>query len=176
MDVRLVSATNSDLTAARASGRFRDDLYYRLAEIHVVLPPLRDRGDDVSILFKALLEREAAGFSRDTPEWGADVETALKGHSWPGNVRELRHCLRRALLLCGRRLEAADLGLKAAPQATGGPVSPLEPRLKAAVSEMEAVLIQRALVQARWVRQDAAALLEVDVKTLYNKMKAHGLA
>ena len=176
MDVRVLAATNADLDAARASGLFRDDLYYRLAELHVVLPPLRQRGEDLMQLFHVLLEREAAGFGRDVPELAPDVEPALRAHAWPGNVRELRHTIRRALLLAGRRIEAEDLGFGNLGPGAGEPAGPLEPRLRAALSEMESVMIQRALNQCHWVRQDAAAALAVDVKTLYNKMKAHGLA
>jgi DNA-binding NtrC family response regulator len=175
LDVRVVAATNADLGAARASGAFRDDLFYRLAEIEVEIPPLRERGGDLEILLTVLLDAEAAGFGRETPVCAEDVLPVLKAHSWPGNVRELRHALRRALLVCGRRLEAADLGLMGTP-AQGGDVAPLEPQVRAAVAKVESELIQRALAKCHWVRQEAAALLEVDVKTLYKKMRDYGLA
>ena len=179
VDVRVIAATNTDLAGARAKGQFREDLFFRIAEFHVALPPLRMRGADILELARVLLARDAVSFDRSLPSLGEGVAEALQRYPWPGNVRELRHALRQALLRCGRVLELRDLphelGGEEDPGRHSSAPGPLEPRLKQALALMEKMMIQRALGEFHWNRQEAAVALGVDVKTLYNKMKSHGL-
>lgn len=109
---RFVAGTNRDLAAMVAAGQFRADLYYRLNVIHVTLPPLRERGDDVLLLARHFAEQTARRYGLDDPRWAADALPALRAYRWPGNVRELKHLIERAVLLnAGRPLGAAELGL-----------------------------------------------------------------
>ena len=98
-DVRIIAASNADLAAEVRAGRFRQDLYYRLNVISLVLPPLRERGDDVLLLAEAFLARFAAQYGLPHPALDPDARRALVTHAWPGNVRELRNAMERALLL-----------------------------------------------------------------------------
>src|SRR4029078_10675790 len=108
-DVRVIAATNRDLQAAIAQGRFREDLYYRLNVFEIRIPPLRERRDDILPLPAGFL-REFAGATELTPE----AREALCRHDWPGNVRELRNVLERALIVCdGPFIDAEHLGLRA---------------------------------------------------------------
>jgi two-component system response regulator HydG len=99
VSVRIIAATHVDLRQAVAAGEFREDLFYRLNVVHLVLPPLRERGDDVLTLARAFAAASAARYGLPEPRLGTDVRDALKAHAWPGNVRELRHAIERALLL-----------------------------------------------------------------------------
>jgi transcriptional regulator with PAS, ATPase and Fis domain len=99
IDVRVIGASHVDLGAAVANGTFREDLYYRLNVVQLVLPPLRDRGDDVIVLAHAFLERLAAQHQLPVPTLGPEVQAALRAHPWPGNIRELRNSIERALVL-----------------------------------------------------------------------------
>ncbi len=100
VDVRVIAAANVALTQLVQDGRFREDLYYRLAVIPVHLPPLRERGDDVILLARHFLATLAEGYGRECPVLSGAAQAALVGHSWPGNVRELRNAVERGLLLC----------------------------------------------------------------------------
>jgi DNA-binding NtrC family response regulator len=99
VDVRIIAATHVDLRQAVAAGEFREDLFYRLNVVHLVLPPLRDRGGDVLLLARTFAAASAARYGLPEPRLGPDVRDALEAHTWPGNVRELRHAVERALLL-----------------------------------------------------------------------------
>jgi DNA-binding NtrC family response regulator len=101
-DVRVIAASHVDLGSAVATGGFREDLYYRLNVVHLVLPPLRDRGDDVELLAKCFLEALAAQHRLPVPPLEPAVRSALRAHPWPGNVRELRNAIERALVLSPR--------------------------------------------------------------------------
>jgi len=108
VDVRLVAATNRDLERACEEGRFRQDLYYRLAVVEVVIPPLRDRKDDLPALVEHLVARVAAESGRRPPTVAPAALERLAEHAWPGNVRELENALRRAVALAGRDAETLD--------------------------------------------------------------------
>ena len=113
IDVRIVASTNRDLRADMASGRFRSDLFYRLAVFMVVLPPLRDRAAEIEPLARNFLGRFALEEKLDTvPELSPQALAALENYAWPGNVRELENAIRRAVVLCsGPSIQAEDLGL-----------------------------------------------------------------
>jgi two-component system response regulator HydG len=99
VNVRIIAATHVDLRQAVAADEFREDLFYRLNVVHLVLPPLRERGDDVLLLARSFAAASAARYGLPEPRLGTDVRDALQAHTWPGNVRELRHAVERALLL-----------------------------------------------------------------------------
>ena len=121
VDVRVVAATNRDLAAEVEAGRFREDLYYRLAVFPLELPPLRDRGDDVVLLARAFAERAAARHGEPVPVLEPADERALRSYGWPGNVRELQNVVERAVITSTRRrLELARF-LPPAPRAETGP-------------------------------------------------------
>ena len=108
VDIRVIAASNADLAAEVAAGRFREDLFYRLNVIALALPPLRERGDDVIRLAEFFLERFSAQYAVPLPPLTTEVRGALRRHTWPGNVRELRNAIERALLLSAPRTLALD--------------------------------------------------------------------
>jgi DNA-binding NtrC family response regulator len=176
-DVRLISATNSDLAAAVAAGAFREDLLFRLNTVHIHLPPLRARSDDILLLAHHFLEQHAVKYARPLPVFDASAVEALHAHRWPGNVRELQHVLERAVLLCrGDHISAADLGLGApsrltnhAPGATAG-VATLN------LEQNERELIRRALDSSAGNVIEAARLLGLSRSGLYRRLQRYGLS
>lgn len=155
--VRVVSATNADLPALIADGRFREDLYYRLNAIELKLPPLAERPDDILPLARHFLPR---GKSLD-----AGAEQALLGHAWPGNVRELRNTLQRASLLSrGERISAGDLGMPAA-----------RPAPRTATHEPGRADIEAALERAGGVLAQAAHELGLSRQALYRRLDRLGI-
>jgi len=129
VDVRVVAATNRDLGDEVRAGRFRADLYHRLATVAVQLPPLRDRPDDIPLLARHFLAAAAAGAGRAAPALDDAFLEALAGYDWPGNVRELRNVLERAVALSGpdTPFAAHAIGLPATPAAVGAEPAPIDP-------------------------------------------------
>ena len=118
-DVRLIAATNRDLMAEMAAGRFRNDLFYRLSVFNVHLPPLRERGDDVLLLADAFIRTLAAKMGKDDVTLSRDAVELLRRHPWPGNIRELQNAIERGLITCeGTLVTAAHLALSL-PRGTG---------------------------------------------------------
>jgi DNA-binding NtrC family response regulator len=116
VDVRVVAATNRDLQAEIRAGRFRADLFHRLAVVEVRVPPLRERREDIPLLVEHIVARLAADRGRPTPRLSPEAQAALQAHDWPGNVRELRNVLERALAIAGDadRIDARVFGLTGA--------------------------------------------------------------
>ena len=165
VDVRLVAATNRDLQEAVAGGGFRQDLFFRLAVVPLVLPPLRERPADIPLLARHLLTRLAARHGLSAAELTPEALAALQRHPWPGNVRELRNALERALVVKGGgALAAGDLLLVDGVRDSAG-----TPSLDREAWEREAVL--EALRQAGGNREEAAHLLGVSVRTLYYRLR-----
>ncbi|MFP5382590.1 MAG: sigma-54-dependent transcriptional regulator [Gammaproteobacteria bacterium] len=120
VDLRVCAATHRDLRALVASGRFREDLFYRLNVFDLKLPPLRERGDDVIELAEKLLERACRKIKRESLSCGPEALRAIGGHSWPGNVRELENAIERAVILCdGNTVLPEHLGIEPAPEDRG---------------------------------------------------------
>jgi transcriptional regulator with GAF, ATPase, and Fis domain len=175
VDVRVVAATNQDLRALIARGRFREDLLYRLDVVSIHLPPLRERMEDLPALAAEIL----AELSSAAP---AELESAalalLLTHTWPGNVRELRNVLERAALLGGTRIAARDLRLG---PPRGGPREPAPGRFVCLPPggvdhrEVERELIVTALEQAGWVQKDAAQLLHMSRRRLNYRIRRLGI-
>jgi two-component system NtrC family response regulator len=173
VDVRVVGATHQDLKSLIAQGRFREDLYYRLAEIVVNIPPLRARAGDAVLLAHALLRRFAQEQRRGTLHFTDDAVQAIEQHSWPGNVRELINAIKRASIMAdGDRLTCEDLGL-ASPSAAGGDaasmLSDLDLRTVREAAERQAIVAALARTNGNIVK--ASEMLGVSRPTLYDLMR-----
>jgi two-component system response regulator AtoC len=176
VDVRVIAATARDLAAEVAGGRFREDLFYRLNVVHVAIPPLRERPEDIDALAAVLLERAGTRAGRRL-RFGPGAVAALRERPWPGNVRELENAIERAVVLAtGDVLDAA--GFLEPMVARGGArhrEAAVAGGLRDVVAQAERDAIVRALEQAGGNRAAAARLLDVSQRTLYYKMRALGI-
>ncbi len=169
VDVRIVCATHQDVKALIRAGRFREDLYFRLAEIVIHIPPLRNRSGDAVLLAHALVRRFAAEQKR-TLTLGEDAIDSIAAHGWPGNVRELENCIKRAVIMAdGNTLGAADTGIEAA----AGAAASLDLRTIRDEADRRAILAALGRSNGNVVR--AAELLGVSRPTLYDLMHKFGL-
>ncbi len=170
VDVRIMSASNVDLTASIMASRFRQDLYYRLKLFHLRVPPLRDRRDDLPRLVDWFCWELG---DRPPPRFSPRAWAALSHHPYPGNVRELRNAIRHALALAGD----GDVDLEHLPEDLRGR-APLRgrrsrPSLAEAMCSFERDYILRALQEASWNKTAAAELLGISRKTLWTKLREH---
>ena len=174
VDVRIVCATHQDLTALTKEGRFREDLYYRLAEIVIEIPPLRARPGDAALLAHAFVRRFAQEQNRGSMMLGEDAAKAIEAHAWPGNVRELASCIRRAVIMAdGNQIGARDLGLKGGAAVDDSDTSSFDLRLVREAAERRTILAALGRVNGNIVK--AADLLGVSRPTLYDLMNRLGL-
>lgn len=172
VNVRIIAATNSNLTEAVRERRFREDLYYRLSVVTLDLPPLRERPEDILLLAEHFLHRFCAQARRPTLQLSSDARRRLQAHSWPGNIRELRNLMERvAFLAAGDRVEAEDLAFILSPEEEGGRQLPLELGLDKATREFQKEFIRRSIHQVNNNMTDAAKLLGLHRSNLYRKMK-----
>jgi len=178
-DARLIFATNRDLRAAVAAGQFREDLYYRINVVHLRIPPLRERREDIAWLaqgFLADISRQHGGVRRAIDPRALD---AMVRHDWPGNVRELRHAIERACILASSpMLHSEDLVLVDAalpPALTHADVQPGDYDLAGYLQRCERAFIERALAAHRGHMTDTARALGVSRKGLWDKMRRLGL-
>jgi DNA-binding NtrC family response regulator len=162
---RLLVATNRDLEAEVAAGRFREDLFFRIHVFHIEIPPLRNRPEDVPLLAEAFLARFAQQMNRKIDGISQEAMTALCAHPWPGNVRELQNAIERAVVVCRGRTVLPEHF----PFAMGPPTEDLS------LSHLEEVHIRRVLAMFGFNVSRAASELGVDRVTLYNKMKKFGI-
>lgn len=177
VDVRIVCATNQDLDRMMTEGRFREDLFYRLNEVIVRVPPLRERAADAVALASFFLRRYAGEYGRATRGLDPSALAAIKAYSWPGNVRELENRMKRAVVMTdGPLVSAGDLDLSVGeldPSNGDGQTKSLDIRLARARAERE--VIQLALAQAGSNLSKAAKLLGISRPTLYDLMQQHQL-
>jgi two-component system response regulator AtoC len=175
-DVRVLSSTHRDLPAAIRDGQFREDLFYRLNVLHIPLPPLRERKEDIPHLAAFFLTKFASALGKRPATLTADACRLLQQHDWPGNVRELQNVMERAAVLGQGPVVDASLfpsqrpSAEEAPPATGDALA-LEPALEA----LERKLILRALGATGDNKAQAARLLGVSERTLWYKLKRYGL-
>ncbi len=170
VDVRVVCATHRDLAGMIREGSFREDLYYRLSEITVKIPPLRERPGDPVLLAQAFLERYARELGRSIRGFTSDAFAALEAHAWPGNVREMENLIKRAAIMAeGTQITAADLGLDAAH------VDPQPFNLRQARENAERLAVSRALAHSDGSIAQAAELLGITRPTLYDLMAKIGM-
>ncbi|HET9148571.1 MAG TPA: sigma-54 dependent transcriptional regulator, partial [Acetobacteraceae bacterium] len=172
LDVRVIAATHQDLPALAAAGRFRPDLYYRLAVLPIIVPPLRERREDIPALARHIL----AELRPASPPILTDAALArLSAHSWPGNVRELRNMLERAASLTrGAVIGADDLSLPE-PPAPKAATEAAPASLPEAMAATEAALIRAALARADGNRSIAARALGISRQALYDRLKRYGI-
>ena len=169
VDIRLICATNRNLPEMVASGSFREDLFYRINTIHVTLPPLRDRPEDILPLAERFLSQYAARYGKNITAIDRTAAEKLGAYPWYGNIRELQHAVEKAVILCeGERLQAADFVLAQRDETVmPGGVTTLE--------EMESSLIRRAMDQHKGNLSQVAVQLGITRQTLYNKIKKYNL-
>jgi len=169
VDVRMLSATNADLRAECAAGRFREDLLFRLNTVEIALPPLRERRDDIPALAAHFLDRYATRYRRAIQGLEPTAMVAMLHHSWPGNVRELDHTIERAVLMASNtRIEISDLGLN--PQKSAG-----QSLDDMSLEAVEAVLVRKALARTGGNVSQAAEALGLSRGALYRRMEKYGL-
>ncbi|MBI4799193.1 MAG: sigma-54-dependent Fis family transcriptional regulator, partial [Desulfarculus sp.] len=138
VDVRIVAATNRDLTRAVASGRFREDLFYRLNVVRLALPPLRERKEDLPALVAHFVRRYAAETGRTPPQVSQEAMRRIYDYAWPGNVRELENALERAVIMSGAEIHPSDLPLEVAPsEKASAPELPRDVGITEAVEDLE---------------------------------------
>ncbi|MBU0552985.1 sigma-54 dependent transcriptional regulator [Myxococcota bacterium] len=179
VDVRLITATNRDLLKEVREGRFREDLYYRLNVVPIVLPPLRARAEDIPLLVEHLLEKYAQRLARAVRGISASAMTRLMAYDWPGNIRELENMLERTILFCdGEIIEAEDLPVElAAPGDEPGceEGTTLKDAVRLSTQRVERAMIERALEETQGNITRAAKRLSISRKSLQIKMKELGL-
>jgi DNA-binding NtrC family response regulator len=172
VDIRLIASTNIDLEEAVRAKKFRDDLYYRVSTLTLRIPPLRERPEDIPILARAILMNVCRRMGKAHMDLGPEAEALLLKYAWPGNIRELANVLERAMILQrGERLEASDLGLQGRTSSVpegNGELLPLR--------DMERLHIERVLQRTAGNVSEAAQILGMARRTLYDRMKTLGLA
>lgn len=180
VDVRIISASNSDLLEASGEGHFREDLYHRINEFKLKLPPLRERGDDILIFARYFLEEANRELKKEVKDFDKEVVAAFRNYPWYGNLRELRNVIKRSVLLTRNEVVAIN---SLPEELIGEPGTGSDfmektatiPDLKTAALEAEKLVLQKALQQANYNKSLAAKLLKIDRKTLYNKLSQLGM-
>lgn len=186
VDVRLISATNADLDAEVAAGRFRKDLLYRLNTVSLTVPPLRERREDVVPMARAFLLRAAARYRREGVSLAPAAERSLLAHAWPGNVRELAHLMERAVLMApGAQIQVEDLGLRSRGDDLGSAGVSSERSDSSSNEEVlegltldaaEELLVRRALERSGGNIQRAADALGLSRPALYRRLEKYDIA
>jgi len=192
VDVRIICATNRNLEDAIGKSRFRDDLFYRLNEISVFLPPLRDRSEDIALLANHFIEKYNKLYQREAKPLSQQALEQLAAAPWPGNVRQLENLIKQVVvrgdesiivdLLAG---QAVPPGRETAPTAATGTAAPattthprtysLKKRVSEAVAREEKALISEILTKTNWNRRKASEILEISYRSLLYKIKEYGL-
>ncbi|MBE0662986.1 MAG: sigma-54-dependent Fis family transcriptional regulator [Bacteroidales bacterium] len=180
VDVRIISASNSDLLKASGNGNFREDLYHRINEFKLELPPLRKRGDDILIFANHFIKEANRDLKKEVTGFDDEVATVFKKYSWYGNLRELRNVVKRSVLVT--RNSVVDLSCLPLELSTHQEESDHTDEsndayldLKDATEKAEKLVVERALKEANYNKSEAAKLLNIDRKTLYNKLRRFGI-
>ena len=168
--MRIVCATHQKLKDLTATGRFREDLYYRLSEIVVTIPPLRDRVGDAALLAHHFKNKFSVQESRSALHFSNEALSAIEAYGWPGNVREMENCIKRAVIMTdGQYIAADDLGLN-------GPAPEEEPlNLRQVRDEAEYRAIVKALARVDGNIVKASELLGISRPTMYDLMSRHAV-
>ncbi|MSP38173.1 MAG: AAA family ATPase [Deltaproteobacteria bacterium] len=174
IDVRVLAATNRNLTEEMAAGRFREDLFYRLNVMNIHIPPLKDRPEDIPALIDYFIQRHNPELKRHFLGIDADAVQLLMSLPWKGNVRELDNVIEHTMILAeGERIALKDLPAAVVASAAGHPVFTL--KLNEALSQFEKQHIARVLKQTNQDRKEAAKLLDISLSTLYRKIEELGI-
>jgi DNA-binding NtrC family response regulator len=182
VDARVIAATNKNLKALVREGKFREDLFYRLDVVPILLPPLRDRREDIPLLVDAFLKEFVRANQRKVLGFSTDAQEALQKYAWPGNVRELRATIERAVVLCrGERIGLRDLPSEVQGKPVPGPddeglsSTALAKSASLNLEEMERAFINQALKVTSGNVTEAAKLLGISRRTLHRKIKTYNL-
>jgi len=171
LDIRLITATNTDLERAVKKGTFREDLYYRINVFPIDLPPLRERREDIPLLIEYFLKEFRKRYNKKVRDVSSKVMKIFLNYDWPGNVRELKNAIESASLLANGIIQVKDLPLHLQKammkeEENGG-------SLKKTAQQVEKEIIIGALEKNNWNKSKTAKLLKIDYKTLYNKIKQY---
>jgi len=186
IDIRLITATNQDLKQAIAQGGFREDLYYRLNEFPLVVPPLRERGDDIATLANSFLARYNGEFKKQVRDLSPAALASLAEYRWPGNVRELQAALKRAVILASDCIRPEhlppEIGARSGKpensfrvQTHWDEIRPIKEVSREVVAQVEREMIVHALERTHGNKIKTARWLGIDYKTLFNKLKQYGI-
>ena len=173
VDVRIVAATNKILEEQISKGLFREDLYYRLNVIEVKIPPLRERKEDISVLARHFVEKYSKENNKKVSGISDEAMGILYGYPWPGNIRELRNVIERAVVLASAdKIEPSDLPERIRIQQGGKTSHSLKDRME----YYESKIVKETLEAHSWNKEEASRALDVDLATLYRKIKKLGIA
>jgi len=184
VDVRIIASTNQDLAQLVTEKRFREDLYFRLNVLPIHIPPLRERREDIPVLMDHFVNLSKTRFRKDIEGFSEEAMDLLVNYSWPGNVRELENVVQRAIILAKERvIQEWSLPPEIRRQRRESYFDmekletdiPLNEKVEIIVAEIEKKFIIQALDKVGWKREEAASLLGISLKTLYNKMNKYGL-
>jgi two-component system response regulator HydG len=165
----VIAATNKNLTEEMKKGTFREDLYYRLNVIPILVPPLREREDDIPLLASYFLQKFSQERKKEVISFSSEVMETLLAHSWPGNVRELENVVEHAVIITKQE----QVFIKDLPQYLL--LKPLPTQEFATLQDYEKNLILKTLQETNWNKHKAAKKLNINRSTLYGKMKRYGL-
>jgi transcriptional regulator with PAS, ATPase and Fis domain len=173
-DVRIIAATNDDLSEAVRKGTFREDLFYRLDVFHIVMPPLRDRQGDLPLLIDAFLKRYNDTFQKEIRGIAPECVSIFENYKWPGNVRELKNVIQRAVLVCSETvLSPEHLPPRLLPERTPRPTVSFD--VGTPLAEVEREMIVQALSFTGNNRKRAAEILGISRRALYNRLARHNM-
>ncbi len=182
VDVRVIAATNRELEAEVRAGRFREDLYYRLAPVTICMPPLRERIEDIPVLAKALLDTTMIHLGKTINGFSNEALACMQSYHWPGNVRELQNEIQHMLVMCDNDVLGAELlsprVLRAAPEEdeiTLDAIAGLDGSLKTRIETLEASILRESLIRHRWNKSRAAKELGLSRVGLRSKLERYGL-
>jgi two-component system, NtrC family, response regulator HydG len=181
IDVRILAATNDDLLEEVKRGNFREDLYHRLNEFSIQVPPLRERKDDIKLFVNYFLDKANRELNRSVTEISESLLAVLLNYAWPGNIREIKNVIKRGVLLSrGSELEKNALPREIvyhSVMSTNSNESETDVSfLKSQTGKTEKEIIIATLQKARYNKSKAAKLLNIDRRTLYNKLKLYGIS
>ena len=176
LDVRVLAATNRDLLRTTQEGKFREDLYYRIAVVPLLIPPLRERPEDLRALAGKYLDRFSAEYKIRPRPYAADALDAMMAYAWPGNIRELENRVKRAVIMAqGRRIGAQDLELTVPKSPEGDPAASDLPSLKDARNEAERRVLVEALQRTRGNISHAALAVQLSRPAFHGLIEKHGI-
>ena len=175
VDVRIIAATNDELSKSIADGEFREDLYHRINEFKIQLPPLRDRGEDLELFIQHFINLSNAALARNVRTIAKDAKTVLFNYDWPGNLRELGNVIKRMVLLTPNDEATIDALPDEMVFAIDHPQTSKNSDLKAINEVNEKNVIKEILIKVKYNKSKAAKLLNIDRKTLYSKMERYGI-
>jgi two-component system response regulator HydG len=176
VDVRLISATNRDLDEMVAEKQFREDLFFRIKGVTLVLPPLRERREDIPLLIHYFLQEFAARYNREIDGISPAAQQMLVSYSWPGNIRQLRTALENMVVLTqGKILGPESLPAEIQPGAGAEQIGGMNNLVGISIEAAEKELIRNTLKMVDGNREQAAKILHIGERTLYRKIREYGL-